>query len=132
MTADERSTVLLETAPGHATRCVSSDYVGAFADRKAELEREGLSSQQVWAELEQLNLGRLRDVAQVDEATGLGLRVFQNKRQGFASSNQTDDGALRTLAADANTLAAFSPADEHNGLPAPAKNILAELGFGGL
>ena len=34
-------TVLLETSPGHATRCVASEYVGAFAARKAELVAAG-------------------------------------------------------------------------------------------
>ena len=54
------STVLLETAPGHATRCVETDYVRAFAARKAELEAAGTPAADMWAELESLNLGRLR------------------------------------------------------------------------
>ncbi|HEY4378526.1 MAG TPA: nitronate monooxygenase, partial [Acidimicrobiales bacterium] len=54
------TTVLLETAPGHATRCVETDYVRAFSTRKAELEAEGVEAQARWAELETLNLGRLR------------------------------------------------------------------------
>jgi acyl transferase domain-containing protein/NAD(P)H-dependent flavin oxidoreductase YrpB (nitropropane dioxygenase family)/NAD(P)-dependent dehydrogenase (short-subunit alcohol dehydrogenase family) len=53
-------TVLLETSPGHATRCVESDYVRAFVDRKHELEAEGVDIKTQWAELETLNLGRLR------------------------------------------------------------------------
>jgi acyl transferase domain-containing protein/NAD(P)H-dependent flavin oxidoreductase YrpB (nitropropane dioxygenase family)/NADP-dependent 3-hydroxy acid dehydrogenase YdfG len=53
-------TVLLETAPGHATRCVESDYVRAFRSAKEELEAEGLGPKEVWARLEDLNLGRLR------------------------------------------------------------------------
>jgi NAD(P)H-dependent flavin oxidoreductase YrpB (nitropropane dioxygenase family) len=54
------TTVLLETAPGHATRCVETDFVRAFAGRKAELEAEGVDPKARWAELETLNLGRLR------------------------------------------------------------------------
>jgi acyl transferase domain-containing protein/NAD(P)H-dependent flavin oxidoreductase YrpB (nitropropane dioxygenase family)/acyl carrier protein len=72
------ATVLLETSPGHATRCVETDYVRAFRSRKAELESSGAASQEVWAELEALNLGRLRvaskglvrhgdDMVQLDE-----------------------------------------------------------------
>ncbi len=53
-------TVLLETSPGHATRCVESDYVRAFEAEKRRLLGEGHSVQEAWAELEQLNLGRLR------------------------------------------------------------------------
>ncbi|HEX6403980.1 MAG TPA: SDR family NAD(P)-dependent oxidoreductase [Pseudonocardiaceae bacterium] len=54
------STVLLETAPGHAVRCSDSPYVRAFTETKARLAAAGLPRDQVWAELEQLNLGRLR------------------------------------------------------------------------
>ncbi|MCP4779713.1 MAG: acyltransferase domain-containing protein, partial [Hyphomicrobium sp.] len=53
-------TVLLETAPGHCTRCVETDYVRTFSERAEELEKAGVSADQRWAELEQLNLGRLR------------------------------------------------------------------------
>jgi acyl transferase domain-containing protein/NAD(P)H-dependent flavin oxidoreductase YrpB (nitropropane dioxygenase family) len=57
---DCATTVLLETSPGHATRCVETDYVRAFAARKAELEAAGVPAKEMWAELETLNLGRLR------------------------------------------------------------------------
>ncbi|HEX3334651.1 MAG TPA: beta-ketoacyl synthase N-terminal-like domain-containing protein, partial [Acidimicrobiales bacterium] len=53
-------TVLLETSPGHATRCVNSDYVRTFADTKANLEADNVSSKEMWEQLETLNLGRLR------------------------------------------------------------------------
>jgi acyl transferase domain-containing protein/NAD(P)H-dependent flavin oxidoreductase YrpB (nitropropane dioxygenase family) len=54
------TTVLLETSPGHATRCVETEYVRAFAARKAELDGAGVTAKEMWAELEALNLGRLR------------------------------------------------------------------------
>ncbi|MGH9126490.1 MAG: SDR family NAD(P)-dependent oxidoreductase [Acidimicrobiales bacterium] len=54
------TTVLLETSPGHATRCVDTEYVQTFRQTKARLEAGGASQQEIWAELEQLNLGRLR------------------------------------------------------------------------
>ncbi|MFO0586971.1 MAG: SDR family NAD(P)-dependent oxidoreductase [Polyangiaceae bacterium] len=77
---DCASTVLLETAPGHATRCVDTDFVVAFEDEKRRLEAEKKAPEEIWAALEQLNVGRLRiaakgirregDVlARVDEAT---------------------------------------------------------------
>ena len=53
-------TVLLETSPGHATRCVETGYVTAFVDRKHELQAAGVDVSSQWAELETLNLGRLR------------------------------------------------------------------------
>ncbi|WP_202977822.1 type I polyketide synthase [Nocardioides daphniae] len=54
------TTVLVETAPGHATRCVETDFVRAFAARRDELVAAGVDAKERWAELEQLNLGRLR------------------------------------------------------------------------
>jgi acyl transferase domain-containing protein/NAD(P)H-dependent flavin oxidoreductase YrpB (nitropropane dioxygenase family)/NAD(P)-dependent dehydrogenase (short-subunit alcohol dehydrogenase family)/acyl carrier protein len=53
-------TVLLETSPGHATRCAETPYVRAFAAERARLEAAGATPQEMWAELEALNLGRLR------------------------------------------------------------------------
>jgi len=56
-------TVLLETAPGHATRCADTSYTQAFEAERARLEKEGKSKQEMWEALEQLNLGRLRMAA---------------------------------------------------------------------
>jgi acyl transferase domain-containing protein/NAD(P)H-dependent flavin oxidoreductase YrpB (nitropropane dioxygenase family) len=53
-------TVLLETAPGHAIRCADSPFVHTFTETRARLAAAGLPRDEVWAELEQLNLGRLR------------------------------------------------------------------------
>ncbi|MFD5827430.1 SDR family oxidoreductase [Lentzea sp. NPDC060358] len=51
-------TALLETSPGHAVRCARTSYVDTFEQARAELT--GLSKQERWERLEQLNLGRLR------------------------------------------------------------------------
>ncbi|SEQ18872.1 Acyl transferase domain-containing protein [Lentzea albida] len=51
-------TALLETSPGHAVRCAQTSYVDMFEQARAELT--GLSKQESWERLEQLNLGRLR------------------------------------------------------------------------
>ncbi|MGH3874421.1 MAG: SDR family NAD(P)-dependent oxidoreductase [Pseudonocardiaceae bacterium] len=53
-------TVLLETAPGHATRCADSPYVRTFTETQARLVAAGAPRDQMWTELERLNLGRLR------------------------------------------------------------------------
>ncbi|MBL7617869.1 type I polyketide synthase [Frankia sp. AgB1.8] len=53
-------TVLLETSPGHATRCVRSPFVDTFLAARADLAAAGRGRQEMWAELESLNLGRLR------------------------------------------------------------------------
>ncbi len=53
-------TVLLETAPGHATRCLPSGYVDQFNAEKQRLQSDGLDQQAIWKQLEDLNVGRLR------------------------------------------------------------------------
>ncbi|MEV6908805.1 SDR family NAD(P)-dependent oxidoreductase [Amycolatopsis sp. NPDC051071] len=57
---DARSTVTLETAPGHLTRCLPSPYADEFATLKAGLRAEGIAPQESWQRLEELNTGRLR------------------------------------------------------------------------
>ncbi|CDR16783.1 modular polyketide synthase [Streptomyces iranensis] len=53
-------TVLLETAPGHATRCVPSPFTESFGTVKERLRNERLPDREVWERLERLNVGRLR------------------------------------------------------------------------
>jgi acyl transferase domain-containing protein/NAD(P)H-dependent flavin oxidoreductase YrpB (nitropropane dioxygenase family)/NAD(P)-dependent dehydrogenase (short-subunit alcohol dehydrogenase family) len=55
-----RRTVLLETGPGHATRCVDSPYAEAFRREKRRRVEEGGSAEEIRHALEELNLGRLR------------------------------------------------------------------------
>ncbi|HET6290787.1 MAG TPA: beta-ketoacyl synthase N-terminal-like domain-containing protein, partial [Amycolatopsis sp.] len=57
---DARSTVTLETAPGHLTRCLPSPYTDEFAAVKAGLRADGVPPQESWQRLEELNTGRLR------------------------------------------------------------------------
>ncbi|MEU0663646.1 SDR family oxidoreductase [Streptomyces lavendulocolor] len=53
-------TMLLETAPGHATRCVPSHFSRSYEVAKAELAEAGVTGRQLWEDLERLNVGRLR------------------------------------------------------------------------
>ncbi|MFD5793956.1 SDR family NAD(P)-dependent oxidoreductase [Streptomyces diastatochromogenes] len=54
------TTALLETAPGHATRCVPSPFTADYRAREAGLRASGLPDREVWEALERLNVGRLR------------------------------------------------------------------------
>ncbi len=53
-------TTLLETGPGHATRCAKSPFVEDFEYEKQQLLRSGKTLDERREALEQLNLGRLR------------------------------------------------------------------------
>ena len=78
--------MLLETSPGHATRCADTAYVDAFAREKRAARRPKASARRdAWAQLEQLNLGRLRIAAK-------GLRA---RRRSRSSTVDADDAAAR-------------------------------------
>jgi len=53
-------TVLLETGPGHAIRCIKSPYKNSFDSRRLQLITEKKSRDEIREELELMNLGRLR------------------------------------------------------------------------
>ncbi|WP_433605575.1 SDR family NAD(P)-dependent oxidoreductase [Dactylosporangium sp. CA-139114] len=57
---DATVTALLETAPGHVTRCLHTPYVDDFHRMRRELDAAGVDARQVWEQLETLNVGRLR------------------------------------------------------------------------
>jgi acyl transferase domain-containing protein/NADP-dependent 3-hydroxy acid dehydrogenase YdfG len=82
-------TVLLETSPGHATRCVDSPYVEAFRRAKRSLLAGGASRNEMWAALEELNLGRLRIASK-------GLRRDAGEVVEVAAAEQHDEGMFMT------------------------------------
>ncbi|QLE76481.1 SDR family oxidoreductase [Streptomyces rectiverticillatus] len=53
-------TTLLETAPGHATRCLTTPVTEDFGALKERLRAQGVPAQQRWESLERHNVGRLR------------------------------------------------------------------------
>ena len=55
-----QQTVLLETGPGHAIRCIDSPYKRIFDDKRQELTVQSKSRDEIREELELMNLGRLR------------------------------------------------------------------------
>jgi NAD(P)H-dependent flavin oxidoreductase YrpB (nitropropane dioxygenase family) len=70
-----RHTVILESGPGHATRCVSTGFADAFRDLKRKLQGEGKSHEQIKDALEALNVGRLRIASKGIDRTGTGADV---------------------------------------------------------
>ncbi|MDN5285186.1 MAG: erythronolide synthase [Mucilaginibacter sp.] len=63
-------TVLLETAPGHETRCLNSPFADFFNTEKEKLQKAGVDKKEIWAQLETLNVGRLRIAAKGIERRG--------------------------------------------------------------
>ncbi|MFE5158300.1 SDR family NAD(P)-dependent oxidoreductase [Streptomyces sp. NPDC056697] len=99
-------TVLLETAPGHATRCVPSPFTESFDTVKERLRKEGLPDREVWERLERLNVGRLRIASKgmdrgsdgaltsVDEEHQLSGGMFMAGQVAVLRSATTTIGAL--------------------------------------
>src|SRR6266571_1973611 len=52
-------TVLLESGPGHSTRCADTAFASVFQSEKRRLQAEGRAAEEIRAALEELNLGRL-------------------------------------------------------------------------
>lgn len=59
-TIASHATVLLESGPGHVTRCLPTVFAQTFIERKRTLLSTRVSGEQLREELEALNLGRLR------------------------------------------------------------------------
>lgn len=100
-------TELLETAPGHATRCLASPFGERFLTIKDDLRARGLPDRQVWEELERLNVGRLRiaskgvqrlgaDLVAVDEAQQLAEGLFMAGQVAALRSATTTIAALHS------------------------------------
>ncbi|MGW7331175.1 beta-ketoacyl synthase N-terminal-like domain-containing protein, partial [Streptomyces sp. NPDC054840] len=100
-------TVLLHTAPGHATRCAATPYAETFEATRRRLTESGIEPRTVWEELERLNLGRLRIASKGlrRSADGGGLEAVPEKQQ------ETDGlfmlGQAATLRTGTTTIAAL-------------------------
>ncbi|MEQ1504832.1 MAG: beta-ketoacyl synthase N-terminal-like domain-containing protein, partial [Myxococcota bacterium] len=98
-------TVLVHTAPGHATRCVDSPFVDAFAETRARMEAAGEPPDAIWEALERLNLGRLRIASKGVVREGDALRTVDadaQRRDGMFMIGQ-----VATLKRETTTIAAL-------------------------
>ena len=114
-------TVLLETSPGHATRCADTEFATAFAAEKARLAAEGVDPKLAWAQLEQLNLGRLRIAAKGLRRDGDAINTVDaatQEREGMYMIGQV--AALRSAACSIAELHADVSARSIVAAPAPA------------
>lgn len=55
-----RTTATITTAPGHTTRCLDTPFVNLCEETRRSLQNESKTDQEIWAALENMNLGRLR------------------------------------------------------------------------
>ncbi|MFF2185032.1 SDR family oxidoreductase [Streptomyces sp. NPDC058155] len=78
---DAERTDLLETAPGHATRCARSAISEDFTALKDELREQGVPDREIWERLERFNVGRLRLASKGIERVGDDLLAVDEARQ---------------------------------------------------
>ncbi|MFE5867057.1 SDR family oxidoreductase [Streptomyces roseifaciens] len=75
-------TSLLETAPGHATRCLTTPVTEGFGTLKEQLQAQGVPARQRWESLERHNVGRLRLASRgVERSPGGALVPVGEDRQ---------------------------------------------------
>ncbi|MFY1637914.1 SDR family NAD(P)-dependent oxidoreductase [Solwaraspora sp. WMMB335] len=112
MARESSRTALLETAPGHVTRCLHSGFVEDFHALRAELEAAGVENRQVWEHLELLNVGRLRIASKgkrrdgdalvdVDEATQLRDGLYMAGQVAVLRDAETTVAALHRTVTEA-------------------------------
>ncbi|PKV88929.1 type I polyketide synthase [Streptomyces sp. TLI_146] len=118
------ATALLESAPGHATRCVASPYTADYAAARARLRADGTPDRQAWEELERLNIGRLRIASKGVEREGPELRPVSEQRQLDAGMFMA--GEVAVLRSAATTVGALHDAVSR-GATAFAERRSAEL-----
>ncbi|BFM45607.1 type I polyketide synthase [Flavobacterium sp. CFS9] len=76
-----KDTVLLETAPGHETRCLNTAFALHFDNEKKKLQALGTDKKQIWEQLEKLNVGRLRIAAKGIDRQGDALIAIPKNQQ---------------------------------------------------
>ncbi|MEU5278240.1 SDR family oxidoreductase [Streptomyces asoensis] len=136
---DAERTTLLESAPGHATRCLPSPFAAGYREEERRLRAGGAGDRQTWEALERLNVGRLRiaskgvtrdadgALAPVDERRQLAEGMFMAGQVAVLRSATTTlaelhgsvtDGAADRLALRAAESGAAQPQREP-AVPAP-------------
>jgi acyl transferase domain-containing protein/NAD(P)H-dependent flavin oxidoreductase YrpB (nitropropane dioxygenase family)/NAD(P)-dependent dehydrogenase (short-subunit alcohol dehydrogenase family) len=99
------ATALLETSPGHSTRCAQTPFLHRFEDERRALEAAGVAGPDRWAALEDLNLGRLRMAAKGIRRDGdhlVPVDEDEQRREGLYMI-----GEVATLRSEPTTIAAL-------------------------
>ncbi len=112
-------TAQLETAPGHITRCLPSPFVDTFATISAGLAERGVPRRQVWEELEQLNVGRLRIASK-------GLRRHEGELVAVGEADQAADGLFMAGQVAALRSATTTIAQLHHDVTSGAERFRAD------
>ncbi|MET4926106.1 SDR family oxidoreductase [Streptomyces sp. PSRA5] len=128
---DAERTDLLETAPGHATRCARSAISTDFAALKDELREQGVPDREIWERLERFNVGRLRLASKGIERVGDDLLAVDEARQ--SDEGMFMAGEVVVLRESVTTVAALHDSVSEGAagwLRARATDLRGPLGIG--
>ncbi|CRK56359.1 modular polyketide synthase [Alloactinosynnema sp. L-07] len=113
------STAVLETAPGHQTRCVESPFTAEFERTRDRLREKGTPDREIWEELEKLNIGRLRVASKGIRRDGADLVPVD-------AAGQLADGLFMAGQVAVLRDAVTTVAELHHDVTAGAREFLAE------
>ncbi len=98
-----------------------ADYKALIENIIAAAKSKGADEAEVFLEIERESQvsTRMGEIETLKESisSGLGIRIFKNKRLGFVFSSDFNEENLNKLAAKAVELASYTTSDEYNGLP---------------
>ncbi|MCO5176897.1 MAG: SDR family NAD(P)-dependent oxidoreductase [Thermomicrobiales bacterium] len=125
---DCNETVLLESGPGHSTRCLPSPFVDDFRTEKLDLIRANTSSDEIRNRLEEFNIGRLRIASKgVDRNPAFGKDAAEKKLIDVAPDDQWSRGMYMIGQVAALHQQVMSMADLHAGISIGSSRTLADL-----
>jgi acyl transferase domain-containing protein/NAD(P)H-dependent flavin oxidoreductase YrpB (nitropropane dioxygenase family) len=121
-------TALLESGPGHATRCLASPFVEQFNAERRRLRADGLAADDLRDRLERLNIGRLRIAAKgVDRAAHFGRDPDAPKLVEVDAAAQWERGMFMIGQVAALREDTTSLAELHRDVSAGSTAVLREL-----
>ncbi|MDQ4072516.1 MAG: acyltransferase domain-containing protein, partial [Actinomycetota bacterium] len=122
------STVLLETGPGHSTRCALTPYATTFERERQRLIAERRSEEEIRDALEELNLGRLRVATKgVARHPAYGRDPEAPKLTTVSEEEQEAEGMYMLGQVAALRGASLPMADLHRDVAVGSSELLADL-----
>ena len=113
-------TALVETAPGHAIRCLPSGFLDLFSREKSRLQNAGVDAKEIWKQLESLTVGRLRIATK-------GVDYVDGKLAAISAEEQAAEGMYMIGQVIAMKRAVNTVAELHEQVTRGATNYLAQV-----
>jgi acyl transferase domain-containing protein/NAD(P)H-dependent flavin oxidoreductase YrpB (nitropropane dioxygenase family)/short-subunit dehydrogenase len=115
-------TALLESGPGHATRCLPSPFVEQFEAERRSLQAAEIDAEELRGRLEQLNIGRLRIAAK-----GVDRAADQDELIAIDASQQWQQGMYMIGQITALRDSVTTVAEIHSDVSHASTSLLSEL-----